>query len=67
MVALNEAYAKLAALSEERARRVVELIEDLAALEAREDAEDLADALQAKAEFGDEGISLEEWKKEIGL
>jgi len=40
MVALKEAYAKLAGLSDDRARRVVELIDDLAELEAREEAED---------------------------
>ena len=47
MVAINEAYAKLAGLSQERARRVVELIEDLAALEAIENAQDLADGRAA--------------------
>jgi hypothetical protein len=41
MVTLNEAYARLANLSEERARRVLSLIEDLADLEALENAEDL--------------------------
>jgi hypothetical protein len=44
MVTLNEAYARLANLSEERAKRVFSLIEDLAELEARENAEDLAAA-----------------------
>ncbi len=66
MVALNNAYAKLALLSEERARRVVELINDLAELESLENAEDLADALQVKAEYGNEGVALDKWKKEIG-
>jgi hypothetical protein len=50
MVALNDAYAKLASLSEERARRVVELIDDLAELEAMENAEDLAAAQAALAD-----------------
>ena len=44
MAALNEAYAHLANLSDERAQRVVSLIEDLARLEALENAEDLAEA-----------------------
>ncbi len=35
MVTLNDAYTKLGALSEERAKRVFELIEDLTELEAR--------------------------------
>ena len=34
MVALHDACTKLSALSDDRARRVVELIEDLAELEA---------------------------------
>jgi len=46
MVTLSEAYARLASLSEERAQRVVSLIEDLAHLEALENAEDLAAARQ---------------------
>jgi hypothetical protein len=49
MVTLNEAYARLARLSEERARRVVSLIEDLADLEVLENAEDLAAARQVLA------------------
>ncbi len=44
MVSLNEAYARLANLSEERARRVVSLIEDLSDLEELENAEDLVEA-----------------------
>jgi len=67
MVTLNDAYAKLSALSEERARRVVDLIEDLAELEAREDAEDLADAKAIKAEYGDQGITLEELRAKYDL
>jgi len=69
MVALNEAYAKLSALSDDRARRVVELIEDLAELEALEDAEDLAAALEARARIdaGEETISLNELEKRLDL
>ena len=47
MVAVQEAYAKLAALSDARARRVLELIDDLAELEARENAEDSASGREA--------------------
>ena len=49
MVTLNEAYARLAKLSDERAQRVVSLIEDLADLEALENAEDLAAARKVLA------------------
>ena len=49
MVTLNEAYARLANLSEERAQRVLSLIEDLADLEALENAEDLIAARQGLA------------------
>jgi hypothetical protein len=49
MVTLNEAYARLASLSEERAQRVFSLIEDLADFEALENAEDLAAAKQVLA------------------
>lgn len=69
MVALNDAYSKLAALSDERARRVVELIEDLAELEAREDAEDLAAAHESLAEYEKTGeaITLDELDKRLRL
>ena len=50
-----DAIAKLQSLSEERARRVVALIEDLAELEALEDAEDVMDARNALAEVADAG------------
>jgi hypothetical protein len=46
---LNEAYASLVSLSEERAQRVLSLIEDLADLEALENAEDLIAATQVLA------------------
>ena len=49
MVTLNEAYARLANLSQERAQRVLSLIEDLADLEALENAEDLPAAKQVLA------------------
>jgi hypothetical protein len=50
MVTLNEAYARLANLSEERAQRVLSLIEDLSDLEALENAEDIVAAKQALAD-----------------
>ena len=59
MVALNEAYAKLSTLSDERAQRVLSLIEELAELEARENAEDLAAAREA---LGD-GVPPVPWKE----
>ena len=49
MVNLNEAYARLASLSEERAQRVLSLIEDLSDLEALENAEDIVAAKEAFA------------------
>jgi hypothetical protein len=52
MVTLNEAYARLASLSEERAKRVLSLIEDLSELEALENAEDVLAAKQALADPG---------------
>jgi hypothetical protein len=64
MVALNDAYTKLAGLSDERARRVVELIEDLAELEAREEAEDLAAARAALAD-GEAPVPWEQVKAEL--
>ena len=69
MVTLNEAYSKLGALSEERAKRVFELIDDLAELEARENAEDLAIAREALAriEAGEKTYSLDELEKRLGL
>ena len=49
MIAVAEAVAKMQTLSDERAARVVSMIEDLAELEARENAEDLAAAQAALA------------------
>ena len=65
MITLADAYTKLGALSEERAKRVLELIEDLSDLEARENAEDLATAKAALANPG-EIISLDELEKRLG-
>ena len=69
MVTVNDAYAKLAGLSDERARRVFSLIDDLAELEAREEAEDLAAAREALAEYEKTGeaIPLNELEKQVGL
>jgi hypothetical protein len=50
MLAVDDAFAKMQTLSEERAARVVSLIEDLAELEARKDADDLAAARQVLAD-----------------
>jgi hypothetical protein len=66
VLSLNDAYEKLASLSEERAKHVVSLIDDLAELEARENAEDLAAAKAALANPG-ETISLDELEKRLGL
>ena len=49
MIAVSDAVAKMQTLSDERAARVVSMIEDLAELEARENAEDLAAAQAALA------------------
>ena len=64
MVALNDSYAKLASLSEERARRVVELIDDLAELEAIENAQDLAAARESLAD-GEQPVPWEEAKARL--
>ena len=67
MVALNEAYEKLASLSEERAKHVVSLIDDLAELEARENAEDLAKGREVLARIaaGEKTYPWEEMKKRL--
>ena len=69
MIAVSDAVAKMQALSEERAARVVSLIEDLAELEARENAEDLAAAGESLAEYRKTGeaITLDELDKRLGL
>jgi hypothetical protein len=61
---LNEAAAKLQHLSEDRARRVVSLIDDLTQLELLENAEDLAAARATLAEDGG-WRSWDEVKKEL--
>jgi hypothetical protein len=47
---VTEAMTKLKNLSEERAHKVLSIIEDLAELEALEDADDLKDAREVLAE-----------------
>jgi hypothetical protein len=67
MIAVSDAVAKLQTLSDERAARVVSLIEDLAELEAREDAEDLAAAREALADIaaGEQPVPWEQLKAEL--
>jgi hypothetical protein len=69
MTAIANAVSKLEGLSEERAARVISLIEDLAELEARENAEDLVAANEALAEYKKTGeaITLNELDKRLGL
>ena len=62
MIAVADVIEKMQSLSEERAARVVSLIEDLAELEARELAEDLADAKAAIAEYDRTGEAVP-WEK----
>ncbi len=64
MVAINDVCAKLATLSEERATHVVSLIDDLAELEAREEAEDLAAARDALAD-GEPPVPWEEARAKL--
>jgi hypothetical protein len=63
MVTLEEACIRLAGLSEERARRVLSLIEDLAELEARENAEDLTVTRQVLA--NPESVPWQSLKSEL--
>jgi hypothetical protein len=58
MIPISEAIAKLQTLSEERAARIISLIEDLAELEARGDAEDLAAASEALKEYQKTGEAV---------
>ena len=69
MIAVSDAVAKMQTLSEERASRVVSLIEDLVDLEAREDAEDLAAAREALAEIaaGEQPVPWETLKAELDV
>jgi hypothetical protein len=63
---LSEAIAKLQSLSPERAEKVASLIEDLAELEALENAEDLKAAREALADPSPT-IPYEQLRKEVGL
>ena len=67
MIAVAEAVAKMQTLSDERAARVVSMIEDLAELEARENAEDLAAAQAALARIaaGEQPVPWETVKAEL--
>ncbi|HXP59335.1 MAG TPA: hypothetical protein VN829_02535 [Dongiaceae bacterium] len=74
---VTEAVAKLASLSQERADRVLSLIDDLAELEALEDAEDLEEAREVLAEVKAPSaarpdgirptISFDQLRRELGL
>ncbi len=66
MIAVSDAVAKLQTLSDERAARVVSLIEDLAEWEARENAEDLAAAREALADGG-APVPWEKLKAELDI
>ena len=66
MIAVSDAVAKMQTLSDERAARVVSLIEDLAELEARENAEDLAAAREALADGG-APVPWEKLKAELDI
>ena len=67
MMALADVVTKMQTLSEERAARVISLIEDLAELEARENAEDLAAAREALTEYHrtGEAIPLDELERQL--
>ena len=67
MIAVSDAVAKMQTLSDARAARVVSMIEDLAELEAREDAEDLAAAQAALARIaaGEQPVPWETVKAEL--
>lgn len=64
IIAVANAFARLQTLSEERAARVVSLIEDLADLEAPEDSEDLA-AIRETLADGEAPIPWEKVKAEL--
>jgi len=64
MVAVADAYAMMQTLSVERVSRVISLIEDLADLEAREEAEDLAAARESLAD-GEKPIPWEQVKARL--
>ncbi|MGA3172582.1 MAG: hypothetical protein ABSE62_16395 [Chthoniobacteraceae bacterium] len=62
VTAVSDAMAKMQTLSEERAALVISLVEELAELEARENAEDLAAARKALAEYQKTGEAIP-WEK----
>ncbi len=62
----SEAITKLQNLSEERARKVVSLIDDLAELEELENAADLKAAREALSDPGPT-IPYEQLRHEVGL
>ena len=62
----SAAITKLQNLSEERARRVLSMIEDLAELEELENAVDLKAAREALADSGPT-IPYEQLRREVGL
>ena len=66
MVAVSDAHAMMQTHSEERVSRVVSLIVDLADLEAREEAEDLAAAREALSDIaaGEKPVPWEQVKAE---
>jgi hypothetical protein len=69
VIEVSDALAKLQTLSEERLSRVVSLIEDLAELQARENAEDLVAAHESLAEYRirGEAVSLDDLEKRLGV
>ena len=66
MLVASEAITKLQNLSEERASRVLSLIEDLVELEALENAADLKAARQALAD-PEPVIPYEQLRRQMGL
>ncbi|MGD0259810.1 MAG: type II toxin-antitoxin system Phd/YefM family antitoxin [Verrucomicrobiota bacterium] len=66
MPVASEAITKLQNLSEERASRVLSLIEDLAELEELENAADLKAARQALAD-PEPAIPYEQLRRQVGL
>jgi phage/plasmid-associated DNA primase len=69
MTAAPDLLAKVQTLSEERVAIVASLVDELAELQAREDAEDSATGTAALEEYRKTGevITLDELEKQIGL
>jgi len=69
MVDVSDAFPKMKTLSDERAARVVSLIENLAELEARENAEDMAAARAALTDYEKTGesVTLQDLEQRLGL